>query len=107
MATTGVVGADGHITHFSRPAQHPHPHPQPIGQRSVASILLRRVARCSVVGLSCAAGYVVLCTPWREVLSRHEVATIRKDLRLEQMCEDMDRTLNDTMPEFVRRHGGS
>lgn len=101
---TGAVDAAGHITHFSGGQQTPQQQ-QPMA-RSMAGFVVRRVARMSFVGLTCAAGYYALWTPWRFLLGNHEVDTIREDLRLERMCEDLDRNMKDKMADMLRRHGG-
>ncbi|CAN8096108.1 unnamed protein product [Discula destructiva] len=113
----GRVGADGHITHFAQQHQHQHQHQhQPqhgygagaaaAGRSAVVGSVLRRVARTSMVGLSCAAGYYALWTPYRLLLGNHEVDSIREDPRLEKMCRDMDRNMKDKMADIIRKHGG-
>lgn len=105
----GTVGADGHITHFSAPQR------QQLGfagaaagttRGAIVGSLFRRVARTSMVGLSCAAGYYALWTPWRFLLGNHEVDSIREDLRLEKLCLDMDQNVKDKMADILRKHGG-
>ncbi|KAF3771324.1 hypothetical protein M406DRAFT_349652 [Cryphonectria parasitica EP155] len=114
-ATMGTVGADGHITHFSGGQTHhqPQTHSQihygagGASRSQVLGTLARRVVRTGSVGLFCAAGYYVLWTPWRFMLGNQEVDSIREDLRLEKMCQDMDRNMNSKVAEMLRRHGGS
>lgn len=100
LGTVGTVGADGHITHFS------HPHAGAQSRSQVLSSLVRRVARTGAVGLACGVGYYALWTPWRYLLGVQEVECIREDLRLEGMCQDMDRNTKDKVAELLRRHGG-
>lgn len=112
----GNVGADGLITHFSGPQAHHHQQQQQhrIGfagamgatRGAVISSLFRRVARTSMVGLSCFVGYHALWKPWRFLLGTHEVESIRYDLCLEKMCHDMDTNMEDKMAGIIRRHGG-
>lgn len=107
-AATGG-GVDGHITHFAPPPQHGFAGGAAAvgaGTRPVVLSLLRRVARTSIVGLSCAAGYYALWTPYRFLLGNHEVDSIREDLRLERLCNDMDNNMKDKMSDIIRKHGG-
>lgn len=106
----GRIGADGHITHFSTPHNQ-----QQLGgfasaggatRSAIVGSLFRRVARTSMVGLSCAAGYYALWTPWRLLLGDQEVGSLREDLRLEKLCHDMDRNMKDKMADVLRKHGG-
>lgn len=98
---------EGHITHFSSPPPQQHQHQQQIPvARSLAGALVRRAARASAVGLTCAAGYYALWTPWRFLWGGIEVDTIGADLRLERMCLDMERNMKDKVSDLLRRHGG-
>lgn len=106
----GQVGVDGHITHF---AQQPQQQSRGgfasaagMGRGAVVGSLLKRVARTSVVGLSCAAGYYALWTPYRFLLGNHEVDSIREEIRLEKLCSDMDANMKDKMADIIRKHGG-
>lgn len=113
---TGTVGADGLITHFSGPQVHQQQQQQQhrggfagvpgTTRGAIVSSLVRRVARTSVVGLSCFAGYHALWKPWRFLLGTHEVDSIREDLCLEKMCHDMDKNMEDKMADIIRKHGG-
>ncbi|KAJ4389034.1 hypothetical protein N0V93_006496 [Gnomoniopsis smithogilvyi] len=106
----GTIGADGHITHFSAPQGQQFGGFARAGggatRSAIVGSLLRRVARTSMVGLSCAAGYYALWTPWRFLLGNHEVDSIREDLRLENLCHDMDQNMKDKMADILRKHGG-
>lgn len=108
----GNVGADGLITHFSGPQAHQQQHRVGFAGAAgntggvVISSLFRRVARTSLVGLSCFAGYQALWKPWRFLLGTHEVESIRHDLCLEKMCHDMDINMEDKMAGIIRKHGG-
>lgn len=104
----GNVGADGHITHFSAPqGQRPGFTAAAATARGViVGSFFRRVARTSMVGLSCAAGYYALWMPWRFLLGNHEVDSIREDLRLEKFCLDMDENMKDKVVDILRKHGG-
>lgn len=105
-----VVG--GHITHFSSPQQQQqqqqHSQYQPRGSaaRSLAGSLVRRAARASTAGLTCAVGYYALWTPWRFLWGGVEVETIGADLRLEKMCIDMEQNMKNKVSDMLRRHGG-
>lgn len=109
---TGTIGADGLITHFSGPQAQQQQHRGgfagvPGTTRSeIVRSLFRRVARTSVVGLSCFAGYHALWKPWRFFLGTHEVDSIRQDVCLEKMCNDMDKNMEDKMSDIIRKHGG-
>lgn len=107
-AGMGQVGVDGHITHFAPPQQ-----PRVsfgsaggVGRPALVRTFLKRVARTSTVGLSCAVGYYALWTPYRFLLGNHEVDSIREELRLEKMCSDMDANMRDKMADIIRKHGG-
>lgn len=104
----GKIGADGHITHFSSPQGQQPSFAGTVGANrgAIVGSLFRRVARTSVVGLSCAVGYYALWTPWHFLLGNHEVDSIREDLRLERMCLDMDQNMKNKMADILRKHGG-
>ncbi|PSR79511.1 hypothetical protein BD289DRAFT_442306 [Coniella lustricola] len=103
--STGTLGADGHITHFSGP----HPPPPPPQQQpqqpyfasargsgsQVLGAFVRRVARTGAVGLSCFAGYLALRIPYRHLLGMREVEAVSHDFRLEAVCHDMDNTMKN------------
>lgn len=97
---------DGHITHFSTPQHSHHQQQIPGAGSSIARALVRRAARASAVGLTCAVGYYALWTPWRYIWGGVEVQAIGADLRLERMCLDMERNMKDKAADLLRRHGG-
>lgn len=108
-AAAAAAGDMGHITHFSTPQPRISPAATVSnmvgGGGQILGALLRRVARTSLVGLSCIIGYQTLWSPWRFILGNHEVETIREDMRLERMVSDMDQNLASKALEILRRQG--
>ncbi|KAJ4423777.1 hypothetical protein N0V82_001515 [Gnomoniopsis sp. IMI 355080] len=104
----GTIGADGHITHFATPQGQQlggFARPGPATRSAMIGSLFRRIARTSLVGLSCMVGYYALWTPWRVLLSKHEVETIRNDFRCNKLLNDMDQNMKDKRPDLTRSHG--
>lgn len=98
VTSGGVVGADGTISHFSGPAA-------AAGRSDIVKTLVRRVGRTSLVGLSCLAVYSAVWTPWRYLLSQHEVESIRVDLRLHQLLHDLDEGMKHKAAGVFGRRG--